>query len=167
MGAHIIHSHKYGDFTVLVDDEDDHIMREYSFCINYSKKNKRLKSVQHTIYNKETRKETIRSLNCVIMNPPKGMVVDCINGDILDSRRSNLRVCTQHQDLMNKGRHTGRTTARGVYLHRGKIKSQISYNGKVIYLGTFKTLEEAVAARKKAELEYFGEFAPSVCRPQP
>lgn len=39
----------------------------------------------------------------------------------------------------------------GVYFRRGYWEARISYQGRVIHLGTFKTEEEAVAARKAAE----------------
>ena len=42
----------------------------------------------------DSTKMTIR-LHRLIMNAPEGMVVDHLNGDSLDNRRSNLRVCTQ------------------------------------------------------------------------
>jgi hypothetical protein len=34
-------------------------------------------------------------------------------------------------------------------------------NYRQILLGSFKTLEEAIEARLRAEREFFGEFAPS------
>ena len=46
---------------------------------------------------------------------------------------------------------------RGVYLdHKtGKYRARIKFQGKLYNLGTFPTLEEAVAARKEGEEQYF------------
>jgi len=41
---------------------------------------------------------------------------------------------------------------------KGKYQSRIKANGRTLSLGYFVTLEEAVSARKQAEIEYFGEF---------
>jgi hypothetical protein len=42
------------------------------------------------------------ALSRFIMNPPKGMVVDHINGDRLDNRRENLRIVTYRQNSLNR-----------------------------------------------------------------
>ena len=42
------------------------------------------------------------SLHRMIMAPASGQVVDHINGDTLDNRRCNLRVCTQADNLKNQ-----------------------------------------------------------------
>lgn len=50
------------------------------------------------------------------------------------------------------------TGVTGVTMFRGKYKAIICFQGKRYNLGTYKTLEEAAAARKKAEECLFGEF---------
>jgi len=39
---------------------------------------------------------------------------------------------------------------------------RITCNRSEIHVGNYETFEEAVSARKQAEVEYFGEFAPSL-----
>ena len=46
----------------------------------------------------------------------------------------------------------------GVRFKDNKYESYIGVDGKFIYLGRFLTLEEAKAAREKADLTYYGEF---------
>ena len=46
----------------------------------------------------------------------------------------------------------------GVYKKGKKWQAKITYNKKVIHLGTFKNKSDAINARKQAEIEYFGEY---------
>lgn len=109
-------------------------------------------------------------------NIPEGLQVDHINGNSLDNRKENLRVCTMMQNMVN--RRTPNTSSRynGVCYNNGKNRrvSTGSYRcisrpwratitleegkGKV-NLGTFATEEEAARAWDKVAYEHFGEFA--------
>jgi hypothetical protein len=57
-----------------------------------------------------------------IMKPPKGVVVDHINGDRLDNRRENLRIATYRQNVLNKKIH-GNTGFFGVNVYSRKGNS--------------------------------------------
>ena len=48
------------------------------------------------------------------------------------------------------------TGVSGVYPKDGRYAAQISVKNKRIYLGTFKTIQEAKTARKDAEIKYWG-----------
>jgi hypothetical protein len=94
-----------------------------------------------------------------------GMHIDHANGNPLDNRKSNLRVVTAQANQVNRKRLSRANTSgrRGVTVRRGAKNpyiAQITVLRKTIYLGSFPDLEEAVAARKKAELEYYGEECP-------
>ena len=52
-----------------------------------------------------------------------------------------------------KKRRNNKTGQTGVYICNKKYRANIGFNGKQIYLGTFETFEDAVEARKEAELE--------------
>lgn len=94
------------------------------------------------------------------MNTEDDMVVDHINHDTLDNRKENLRNVTQSQNLMNRKVSVicpfGVT---GVSAHQGGFRARIKALGKAIYFPVRETIEEAAEDRKKAEKEYFGEFA--------
>lgn len=97
----------------------------------------------------------------LITNAPEGMVVDHINRDPLDNRRFNLRICTQTQNLMNKVvRKDASSGVKGVFYHkRDKLWiARIHANSKRIRLGGFKNKNDAIKARQKAEIKYFGEY---------
>lgn len=100
-------------------------------------------------------------LHRLIMNPPKGMVVDHINGDTLDNRRVNLRVCTQFENMRNrKTNYNNKFGYKGVCKHKqsGKYRSRISVDGVRLSLGLFYTPEEAYDEYKKASKIYHKKF---------
>jgi hypothetical protein len=89
------------------------------------------------------------------------MLVDHRNGNHLDCRRQNLRVCTTAENTRNQPLHKTTTTGyRGVSFHRGsgKYRAQIKFNNHFIHIGVFSTPEEAAAAYDKKAKELFGEF---------
>ena len=65
-------------------------------------------------------------------------VVDHINGDSMDNRKSNLRICTQKQNAQNN-RKPGVFTGVNYNKQNGKWVARISHNYKSKQLGTFKT----------------------------
>lgn len=93
---------------------------------------------------------------------PDAVMVDHTNGDGLNNRRENLRPCTQAQNLHNSGMSKRNTTGnKGVHFDKSRNKwaANIGIEGRMINLGRFTTKDEAVAARKAAELKYHGDFA--------
>lgn len=86
--------------------------------------------------------------------------IDHINGNRLDNKIENLRAATIFENARNRGIAKNNSTGvTGVKMDHSKYRAQINVNKKRISLGTYKTLEQAKAARKAAELKYFGEFA--------
>lgn len=98
-----------------------------------------------------------------IMEPPVGMVVDHINGNPLDNRKVNLRVCTQKENLRNRRPGRSMTGYKGVRPdYRRKhptFNAYITYDGKKRYLGKFSSAEAAAKAYNQEALKIFGEFA--------
>lgn len=79
--------------------------------------------------------------------------VDHINGDRSDNRFANLRSVTKVENCHNQSlHHANKTGVSGVMWdkRRGAWRAEIKSNDRVIYLGQFKTIEEAAAARKGA-----------------
>lgn len=92
---------------------------------------------------------------------PSGLVVDHINGNSLDNRRENLRAVSQKVNSRNrKGpNRNNKSGIRGVYHRPGRWIAQIRVNNYLFSLGSFRTAEEAAAARRRAEKTYFGAAA--------
>lgn len=99
----------------------------------------------------------------LLMNAPKGYVVDHINGNSLDNRRKNLRICTSVENSRNSKMpisNKAHTKFKGVHKDRGKwIYARIKFNGKNIRKYGFKTEREAAEWYNQKAIELFGEFA--------
>jgi hypothetical protein len=94
---------------------------------------------------------------------PVGML-DHIDMDRSNNRISNLRDATNAQNMINTRVQKNNTSGfKGVCANPDSRKNPwvacIKINHKNIYLGSYKTKEEAASAYEKAAKEYFGEFA--------
>ena len=88
--------------------------------------------------------------------------IDHINGNTLDNRKQNLRIVTSQQNGMNSSIRKDNTSGvTGVCWDKSRNMwfARIEYNKKCINLGYFIKFEDAVAARRKAEDKYFGEYS--------
>lgn len=100
----------------------------------------------------------------LITNCPDDLYVDHIGGKQTrnDNRRFNLRFATPSENRINIGlMPTNTSGVSGVswVVSKQKWVASIGINQKLIALGHYKNFEDAVAARKKAELELFGEWS--------
>jgi len=100
----------------------------------------------------------------IIMDAPKHLQVDHINGNGLDNRRENLRLCTIQQNLFNRGpSKNNKCGYKGVrfrpLLGVWIAEIRIEKHGKRLHIGTFKTAKEAAIAYNGQVVKYHGEFA--------
>lgn len=146
-------------------DKDD-----YERCKNY-----RWRMVKWTYKNKKERyvvttgsptKNNMVDLHRFIMGIPKDKVVDHINGNTLDNRKSNLRICRQKDNVRNKTQIQSNNSSgiTGVYADTRPRNTnwiaEIKFEDIKIYLSAYKTIDEAVYCRYIAEQILFGEFRP-------
>lgn len=90
----------------------------------------------------------------------KGFFVDHINGNTLDNRLINLRICTNQENAMNARNRKGGASLKGVYaVGSGRFGARIKHNGKSIHIGVYDTDTEAHEAYVKKAKELFGVFA--------
>lgn len=100
------------------------------------------------------------SLHRLIIDPPAGVVVDHINGDGLDNRRSNLRVATNAENGRNRRISVANKSGfKGVDFNRGRWRATIRDGSRPVFLGRFKTPEEAHDAYCKAAVKLHGDFS--------
>ena len=101
-------------------------------------------------------------LHRLIMDAPAGVMVDHINRDRLDNRRTNLRMATNAQNQANVTKRQGMTSRyKGVSRHTatGGWQARISVEGKQMHLGYFADEAEAARAYDARAREVFGVFA--------
>lgn len=99
-----------------------------------------------------------------IVQPPIGFIVDHVNGNHLDNRRSNLRICNFRQNQQNKKiSKSNKSGYKGVVFEKRSNKNPwvayIRIDNKGINLGCFATRELAALAYNNAAIKYFGDFA--------
>lgn len=95
-----------------------------------------------------------------ILDAPAGMHVDHINGDPLDNRRANLRLCTHAENMRNRRKHRGFANPyKGVLAQSGRFYARICSGGRYYPLGGFAAAEEAARAYDAAARRLHGEFA--------
>jgi hypothetical protein len=160
----IIKSPTYGRVVVLYDAEDEEKILAHRWRVRPSCDGRHL-YIQTTIPHPDgewyyppsgirKRRRTTLQLHRLIMNTPKGMQTDHINGDTLDNRKENLRVATREENGRNRGKSKTNTSGFKGVCYVKKKKGMINelskpwmaktkYNGKYIYLGMFATPEEA------------------------
>lgn len=88
---------------------------------------------------------------------PENAEIDHINHVRNDNRLCNLRFVSRSENRRNQSVSPRNSTGHtGTYFDRDRSKfaAQIKVNGKVIYLGSYGTLIEAVEARKAADKKF-------------
>lgn len=96
----------------------------------------------------------------LIMGFPKGGV-DHINGNKLDNRRKNLRLCNQSQNTANASkRSTNKSGYKGVSWNKrySKWEAYLTKDYKHVFLGYFDDKDKAALAYNRKAKELFGEF---------
>ena len=81
--------------------------------------------------------------------------IDHINGDRTDNRIQNLRDVSKAENNRNLSIYKNNKSGHiGVYFDNRlkKYCANIRYNGKLIHLGVFTSIDEAIASRKGAEI---------------
>jgi len=99
-------------------------------------------------------------MHTLIASAPLGMVVDHVNGNRLDNRRSNLRICTRTENLWN--RHAaprGVSRFSGVTYEGNRWRARISRENHRINIGVFAREVDAAIAYDAKCRALRGEFA--------
>ena len=150
-----VHDHKGNPKKdkVYFDLADLELVKQYRWCTNrYGKTMYALTSVRCD------NKQITLLLHQFLLPASKPLSVDHIDRDGLNNRRSNLRRATRHQQAVNQGMRDDNTSGvKGVIWNKAKRKwmASIEVDRKHIYLGLFKSKEDARVARLEGERKYF------------
>jgi len=100
-------------------------------------------------------------LHRFILNPKRNQVVDHIDHDKSNCLRSNLRVCTQSQNMMNQLKQKGSTSSKykGVTRYPNKWRASIGYQNRTIHIGYYDSEKEAARAYNNAAIKMFNDYA--------
>lgn len=111
---------------------------------------------------KKGNKRTSITMHRFLMNPPDDMYVDHIDGNKLNNRRSNLRICTHNDNCRNRKLTVNCTsTFKGVNWHKksGKWQARVKFERKIYHLGLYDNEMDAAHAYNLFAVEKFGEYA--------
>lgn len=140
--------------VALVDDEDFEWLNQWKWCYGHGYATRR----QYIGNGKYTGFRMHRLI--VGLATGEGHQVDHINGDRLDNRRQNLRICDVSSNKANCEAYSNNKSGfKGVYKDGKKYTAQIRVAGKIHYLGSFEDPVKASEAYKRAAIVFRGEFA--------
>jgi hypothetical protein len=181
-GKMILISPKYGRFEVLVDEEDHERLKEHYWVIKVNASGghahkpyvRASTQILHPDggrdkYGRLRKNELIMSR--FIMNAPEGMVVDHINGITTDNRKSNLRICTNAQNMRNHAaQRNNKCGYKGVSYekprpdmkgeHARPWAPRIKHGNRFLRLGGFKRIEDAAEAYDRKACEIWDIVSP-------
>ena len=145
--------------VALVDDENFEYLNQFKW---YTARNGRTWYARRHA-SRINGKQKLIQMHRIIINAPKHLQVDHVNGDGLDNRKENLRLCTHQENHFNiKNTHkNNKLRTKGITWHKTikKFRAQIMINKKAIHLGYFNVMGDADSAYRIAEEKYFGKFA--------
>lgn len=137
----------------LVDDDDFEKVNHIKWYVQKNRK---------TLYATNTWMRKITMMHRLIMGNPKdsNIVVDHINGNGLDNRKSNLRLITRRDNVLRSGCHShNKVGYKGVRKFGKKYYTYATINGKQTCIGKYTTPEEAAHAYDDAVFKEYGEIA--------
>lgn len=135
----------------LIDDVDFDKINKYKWYFDgrYAYKN---------FYNKILKKTLPFGLHRYILNLKRkdGKEVDHINGNKLDNRRCNLRICTKSENKQNRNLKTNTSGYNGVRKKRNKWETKIIKNYKYYHIGIYDDPELAAIAYDLTAIGLYG-----------
>ena len=119
-------------------------------------------AASNRLYARRNRDNAYLYMHRAITDAPAGRQVDHINGNGLDNRKANLRLCTAAENCANARPMTGKASRfKGVDWHSqaGKWRAKIKSDRRTRHIGLFRSEAEAATAYDQEARALFGQFA--------
>lgn len=130
----------FGILDCLIDIEDIEKINHLYWCVRYDKRHPNC-----TLYVEATYKNKRVHLHRLLTDCPENMIVDHINGNGLDNRKSNLRIVNQSINCVN--RHHKRSIGVKYVPRNDYWVAYIRLNGKLKNLGYYRNQKDAIIRR--------------------
>lgn len=144
--------------VAIVDDEDFEELNKLKWCA-YKNRNT---FYAHKTMNVNGKITTVKMHRKILGLKDGRIKCDHIDGNGLNNQRSNLRICSNAENIRNSKKYSTNSSGfRGVSWSKSskKWQSQIGHDGKMIPIGRFDDKKEAALAYDIAAKKYHGEFA--------
>lgn len=146
--------------VAMVDDSDYDFLSQFKWGVN--KSNQAYYAAHY--FEKNGKRFIYRMHRFILGLKDHKLFVDHINGNTLDNRRENLRICTHAENVRNRRIQKNNTSGfRGVVFTNGHPnkpwRATLRIDKKRFHLGYFATPEAAALAYNEAAMKYHGEFA--------
>jgi len=149
--------------VALVDDADYEPLGQYKWLAHREGSDTSMHwYAVRSAWNPRTRRRHQVRMHRDIIGAYPGQMVDHVNGNGLDNRRANLRLCTRAENVRNQIKQQGCASQyKGVVWgkHCQKWIAQIRYRGQRRRLGQYINETKAAHAYDAAARELFGDFA--------
>lgn len=143
--------------VALVDDEDYERLNKLTWCAA-----KRDGTYYAYTTNLRGKRGSVIAMHRLIMNTPKGLIIDHIDHNGLNNQKSNLRNCTASQNNANRtSKKQGTSKYLGVSFYKpyNKYHVQIRILGKNTHVGYYKNEIDAAIAYNEAATRIHGKYA--------
>lgn len=141
--------------VALVDDEDYDELNKYKWYTVWIPSS-------HTFYAQRRSGKSKVYMHRIILNAPRDMECDHVDGNGLNNQRANLRLCTRSENGRNSRKHSDNISGyKGASWHSASKSwlARITINNKLIHIGSYSTAEDAAHAYDMAAKELHGKFA--------
>ena len=141
-------------FTLIDDNDYEKVIQYKWLCNNYG-------YATRQYWDRISKKYKGIFLSNFILGALENQSVDHINGNRLDNRKNNLRICSFLENRRNKSIYKNNKSGfKGVdKSSKNRWRATIRINGEKIHLGSFIDKKEAALAYDLAAQKHFGEFA--------
>lgn len=138
----------------IVDDKDFEYLNKIRWNTNH----------KNQVRGKNPATDKLTFMHRLLTNAKDGEIVDHINHDTLDNRRSNLRICTQQQNIWNRRKQKINTSGylgvtREIDDKYWWYRASVKYDSKRVFSFNSKDIIECAYVYDQVIMQLRGEFA--------